>query len=184
MTYFHCQKSFYFYIEFVGQISEDEKMFLQLTSRDAATYVYKKTIFEINNDIRKSNENISEQSRNKIETINSYIHLYKTYLQKIIYSESSEAKDRLLQFEEITAKLTALSNRINTGQLLSLENVTDKLFHIIEDCKLFFDINHFLIKKFAKSPDSIKLSHVKVYQEDFNKKLLDGPDKFVSWFTN
>ena len=33
MTYFHCQKSFYFYVEFVGQISEDEKMFLQLTSR-------------------------------------------------------------------------------------------------------------------------------------------------------
>ena len=25
LTYFHCQKSFYFYIEFVGQISQDEK---------------------------------------------------------------------------------------------------------------------------------------------------------------
>jgi len=44
LTYFHCQKSFYFYVEFVGQISDDEKMFLQLTSRDATTYVYKKTI--------------------------------------------------------------------------------------------------------------------------------------------
>ena len=56
MTYFHCQKSFYFYVEFVGQISEDEKMFLQLTSRDATTYVYKKTIFEINNERRKNND--------------------------------------------------------------------------------------------------------------------------------
>ena len=46
LTYYHCQKSFYFYVEFVGQISEDDKMFLQLTSRDATTYVYKKTIFE------------------------------------------------------------------------------------------------------------------------------------------
>ena len=57
LTYFHCQKSFYFYIEFVEQISEDEKMFLQLTTRDATTYVYKKTIFDVNNDIRKDCEN-------------------------------------------------------------------------------------------------------------------------------
>jgi hypothetical protein len=184
LTYFHCQKSFYFYVEFVGQISEDEKMFLQLTSRDAATYVYKKTIFEINNDIRKSNESISEENRNKIDTINTYINLYKTNLQKIINSESSDAKEHLVQFEEITAKLTALSNRINKAQIIVLENVIEKLFHVIEDCKLFFDINHFLIKKFSKSPDSIKLSHLKIYQEDFSKKILDGPDKFIAWFIN
>ena len=55
LTYFHCQKSFYFYVEFVGQISDDEKMFLQLTSRDATTYVYKKTIFDINNELKKKN---------------------------------------------------------------------------------------------------------------------------------
>ena len=49
ITYFHCQKSFYFYVEFVGQITEEDKMFLQLTSRDATIYVYKKTVFEIKN---------------------------------------------------------------------------------------------------------------------------------------
>ena len=54
VTYFHCQKAFYFYVEFIGQISEDEKMFLQLSSRDATTYVYKKTIFEINNETKKN----------------------------------------------------------------------------------------------------------------------------------
>ena len=53
LTYFHCQKSFYFYVEFVGQISDDEKTFLQLTSRDATTYVYKKTVFDINNEFKK-----------------------------------------------------------------------------------------------------------------------------------
>ena len=46
LTYFHCQKSYYFYIEFVGQISEEEKTFLQLTTRDATIYVYKKTIMK------------------------------------------------------------------------------------------------------------------------------------------
>ena len=60
LTYFHCQKSFYFYVEFVGQISDDEKTFLQLTSRDATTYVYKKTVFDINNEFKKQNEIITD----------------------------------------------------------------------------------------------------------------------------
>jgi len=51
LTYFHCQKSFYFYVEFIGQITEDQHVYLQLSSRDAATYVYRKTIFEINSEL-------------------------------------------------------------------------------------------------------------------------------------
>ena len=44
ITYLHCQKAYYFYIEFIGQISEDHNVFLQLSSKDATMYVYKKTI--------------------------------------------------------------------------------------------------------------------------------------------
>ena len=46
LTYFQCQKSFYYYIEFIGQISEEQHSFLQLNSRDAITYVYKKTLVD------------------------------------------------------------------------------------------------------------------------------------------
>ena len=54
LTYFQCQKSFYYYIEFIGQITEEQHTFLQLSSRDAIIYVYKKTFYEINNDFRKN----------------------------------------------------------------------------------------------------------------------------------
>ena len=54
ITYYHSQKSFYFYVEFISQISEAEKLFLQLSSRDAATYVYKKTLFDLNNNVLKT----------------------------------------------------------------------------------------------------------------------------------
>ena len=75
MTYFHCQKSFYFYVEFVGQITEEEKMFLQLTSRDATTYVYKETIFKINNEFKKL-------SQNSVTSKNIFISLVdKSHLQ-------------------------------------------------------------------------------------------------------
>ena len=83
LTYFHCQKSFYFYVEFVGQISEDEKMFLQLSSRDATLYVYKKTIFEINNECKNTNET-SKLINDQIAIINSYMNIYKTLVYKII----------------------------------------------------------------------------------------------------
>ena len=41
-------KACYLYSEFVSQISEAEKLFLRLTSRDASIYVYNKTIFPLN----------------------------------------------------------------------------------------------------------------------------------------
>jgi hypothetical protein len=47
ITYFHSQKAIYFYVEFIQQTSTEENSFLQLNSRDAIMYVYKKTIFEI-----------------------------------------------------------------------------------------------------------------------------------------
>jgi hypothetical protein len=53
LTWYHCQKAVYYYVEFMGQIGADSHGFLQLSAKDAALFVYKKTIFEINNECRK-----------------------------------------------------------------------------------------------------------------------------------
>ena len=53
LTYNHCQKSFYYYVEFMGQVGNENHSFLQLNSKDASLFVYKKTIFDINNEYRK-----------------------------------------------------------------------------------------------------------------------------------
>ena len=53
ITYVQCQKAVYYYIEFICQIGESSHSFLQLNSKDATLFVYKKTIFEINNEIIK-----------------------------------------------------------------------------------------------------------------------------------
>ena len=101
LAYFHCQKSFYFYVEFVGQISEDEKTFLQLTSRDATTYVYKKTVFDINNEFKKQNEFISHEFKEKMDIIKSYINLsycdrkYCLYLSSLINLSPKSSKNDL-----------------------------------------------------------------------------------------
>ena len=53
LTVFHCQKAVYYYIEFIGQIGDDHHSFLQLNSKDAKLFVYKKTIFDIDSIYRK-----------------------------------------------------------------------------------------------------------------------------------
>ena len=53
IVYYNCQKAFIYYVEFIGQIGDDNHSFLQLNSKDASLFVYKKTIFEVNNDARK-----------------------------------------------------------------------------------------------------------------------------------
>ena len=77
ITYYHSQKSFYFYVEFIEQIIDIQHSFLQLSSRDASVFVYKKTIYEINNEYRKSIESLNSTKDSNIESIGLYIEFYK-----------------------------------------------------------------------------------------------------------
>jgi hypothetical protein len=54
LSFYHAQHAYIFYLEFVEQITDEQHKFLQLTSRDATMYVYKKTIFEVKRDIIKT----------------------------------------------------------------------------------------------------------------------------------
>jgi hypothetical protein len=145
LTYFHSQKSYYFYVEFVGQISDDEKMFLQLTSRDATTYVYKKTVFEINNELKKINEEVSNEFKAKMDIIKSYVHLYQTYLLKIIQQSKIIELENVLHLIKLVEKLNPF---VNKSKIYILENITEKLYNKIEEIPLFFEINHLLVKNF------------------------------------
>jgi hypothetical protein len=183
LTYFHCQKSFYFYLEFVGQISEDEKMFLQLTSRDATTYVYKKTLYEISNEVKKINETISNETKSKLDIINIYIQLYQTYLLKIIQIEKLSNTKNIDDIIEIfTSLCNKLSNFNEQKQISVLYSITEKLYYDISDINIFFELNRALINKFLKNPEIIKKYKEKIYSNQFNEKLLKEPDRFVDWF--
>ena len=179
LTYFHCQKSFYFYVEFVGQISEDEKMFLQLSSRDATLYVYKKTIFEINNECKNTNES-SKLLNDQIAIINGYINIYKTMVYKIIQIDRNNINNNLYieTFEKICKKIN--KTNLNNENVVLLNDIMDKFYFIIDDdIDYFFDI----LQEFTKK---LKLSHLKKCEkklcvEELSLKLNETPDKFISW---
>jgi hypothetical protein len=178
VTYFHCQKAFYFYVEFVGQISEDEKIFLQLSSRDATRYVYSKTIFEINNEIRKTSENISDYTRVKLDIINSYIDLYKTILLKLINNDFTNEKITII--ENIYNKL---NNIVNKSNISSFNDIIEKLYYKLDDTR-FFEICTLITKKAGKKLEFLEKYNDKFLSEEFTNKLEESPDKFVNWFMN
>ncbi len=181
LTYFHCQKSFYFYVEFVGQISDDEKTFLQLTSRDATTYVYKKTVFDINNEFKKQNEVNTDELKEKMDLIKLYINLYQTYLLKTIKSETlNNVKD----IEYIIKIYDKLNNLHNKSAISILENITEKLFYKIEDSNKFYELCSLIVKKFVKNQEIFKNSNKKLNSDEFNDKLIESSEKFVAWLVS
>ena len=64
ITMHHCKKAYCYYVEFIGQIGDDNHSFLQLNSKDATLFVYKKTIFEINNNIANKPTLLLESNEN------------------------------------------------------------------------------------------------------------------------
>jgi hypothetical protein len=151
VTYYHCQKSFYFYVEFVSQITEEDKTFLKLTTRDATLYVYKKTIFDINNEIKKNikNQNQSNECKEKINIVSSYINIYKGYLLKIF-----ENSQLVIHYnKELLYIISVLTNLEEKRHILKFENILEKLYCKIENIDKFFEINHSIVEKFINNND-------------------------------
>jgi hypothetical protein len=167
LTYFYCQKAFYFYIEFIDQISDDEKTFLQLTSRDATTYVYKKTIFEICQEHKKSND---AEHNEKCKKIGHFINTLQMYLLKIINSKTIEDNLELLQ--TVCNKLVSSSNKVTSSDL---ENITEKIYNKIENVHSFLNVSLCIIKKISRSGSSnnefIKNIEKKLESDDFSSNL-------------
>lgn len=105
LTTYHTQKAYYFYIEFIEQITDDNITFLKLSSRDAILFVYKRTLFEINNEIKKNNYVLLHDDKLLIHQINSYISMYKSIVYFIIYhkdfSKDDYIKHNCIKIEEV-----------------------------------------------------------------------------------
>lgn len=116
LTYYHCQKSYSYYIEFIGQIGDDAVTYLQLNSKDAALFVYKKTIFDINQDYKKNYyETKTEETKNKL--VSMFIEIYN----KIIETELTH-----LTPEQLQVKNGTVINKIHTDT----GHINDKLYKL------------------------------------------------------
>ena len=110
LTLYHSQRAFYFYVEFMEQMSDDMHTFLQLTPKDASLFVYKKTIYEINNDYR-TNYNIVETLEEK--SIMNVILFYQDQVLNIITSNANANNIEIIKTMNTDLnKLIQLINKI------------------------------------------------------------------------
>jgi hypothetical protein len=109
LTYHHCQKSYSYYIEFIGQIGDDAVTYLQLNSKDAALFVYKKTIFEIPDQIKtKYYEKNADEKKNKI--VSYMMDIYN----KLIETEIVQLKPEQLKTTDCINKMYTNIGHINS----------------------------------------------------------------------
>ena len=113
----YAEKSMFYYLEFVSQINKDQHMFLNFTSRDAVIYVYKKTIYEIRN-------NLSPDPSEESTSICKKVHLYTQMIQ----NEASSCNDllddsSLKKFEKIYLSLDNYDDCFTSLQIYTNENL-------------------------------------------------------------
>jgi len=126
LAFYHSQKAYYFYIEFIEQISDENVTFLQLSSRDAILFVYKKTIYEINQDYKKSLPELSSDDKIIITTIDTYIAIYKKIIRIIIYDPDFSYTNNVYHISKNCDKLKILTNELN--KLKSKRNYLENIY--------------------------------------------------------
>ena len=119
----YCYKASHYYIEFIGQISEDSHSFLQLNSKDATLFVYKKTIYDINNVYRK-NFALDNKEQQFLNSISNIMMLFNATLFHLLQKErlKYEKKESIIHFA-VDKSASIIDKLFNSGNYVLIDSV-------------------------------------------------------------
>ena len=197
LTYHHCQKSLFYYIEFVGQISGDNQQLLQLTLKDSTLFVYKKTIFDINNE-KRSNFKILNNDKIAMDIITCLIKIYNSLLYVLIEHHEFPSDNQSSLLNEMTINVQRVTNNLinlfTNSKLLDYIEQLKIIEHFIEtiknkDCEInkIFNLFDVFIKKMSCQTSNFDLSNSEKIIEKINSKgfddfLIDNSNKkTINW---
>lgn len=180
LSYYHSQKAFYFYVEFIGQITEDKHTFLQLSSRDATMFVYRKTIFEINNEVYKNSKLSTSENIEKSEILNLIILTMKCIISFVLEKDRKTAK----YIGSICSAILKLNFKKENMEII--QTFICSLKYDISTEKYFELINAFVYKYSKLKPEnqynvSVKTIKEKFLDQSFSQKILDPSGVFIKW---
>lgn len=197
LTFYHSQKAYYFYIEFIEQISDDNITFLQLSSQDAVLFVYKKTIFDLNNEYKKHIQEPTSDEKHILTTVDLYTHVYKQIVFFIINHDNlkndnfkkDNLKDNINDYiNKSCISIKSLSEILNKNKIKSnyieciylfISLLKDKKINILD----FFEVVDEFIKKCnSKQKIDEKLIKNKIYEYEINRFIDNNElNKVVEW---
>lgn len=197
----YCSQGSYYYSEFTEQMIGDHTSFLKLTTKDAIMFVYKKTIFEINEEY-KNNFSSSEITNNKFSIINLLIKIYTDMIFNIIDRSKLIKTDIRMFYKEISINCGNVFNMLNTlyintnkDKTLLFEDHLKLFTELIENLKIQLKMNENMlipiceqyVKKISKIDiiDSNKIQK-KLNQDKFNELVSYANDtyninKLINW---
>lgn len=192
ITYNLCQKSLYYFVEFICQIGDDSHSFLQLNSKDASLFVYKKTIFELNNEHRKEFGSVKE-SCVYMDSLDIIIELHNTFLFYNIEDYSfTKSKDSnliktiesgMIKFQQGILNLSLkISNECYYKKLLLIRDVYE-IMSIKNSTVIPYIVC--LLKKYQKK--NINISNIKknlLNRENNNNLENYTTTKYINWLIN
>jgi len=189
LTYYHCQKSFYYYVEFIGQIGDDNHTFLQLSSKDASLFVFKKTIFTINNEYRKEFASMVDVDV-VTNNIGYLISIYNKMIGYVITDHEFASEDRKPMMNDINNQLTKTRHHLlNLSLCGSIEMNQTKLQQILRfidniqkkdsSCIQYVDI--FARKLRKQNISDLSLQNKLLHSEQSMKLESMTELKYVNW---
>jgi hypothetical protein len=173
IIFIKCQQACEFYIEFIEQISHEQNICLNLTSRDAVMYVYKQSILddtEINNDIHFNH-------------MFQPIYLHANVCKKIL---ENYLKHKHIDVKNIT-EIAILCEKIfnaewNTLNIEIIETLLDMFYCADLNPQSFYDIFSSILKKHPSVLSNIKKN---ILKEDILPEIHNMPNHiFVDWICN
>jgi len=117
LTVYHSQKAYYFYIEFIEQISDDNITFLQLNSKDALLFVYKKTIYDLNNEYKKKILPLTNEENIIIHYTDAIIDIYKKIIRGLINHNDFKYENKIEYIVICCNKIQKISSILNKNKI-------------------------------------------------------------------
>jgi len=195
LTAYHTKKAYLFYVEFIGQIGEDTHSYLQLNSKDATLFCYKKTIFELNNEYRKKHV-LTKPEKETLLYVNDFsqltIEIFKETLNNKNYSGDTKMSYMMYiqkMTNKILDKLINLNNndpeKIATiGKYLHYKNLLKNKKIEMDEC-VFFNLSNLFFKKIQNKKISTDDITKKMYNTECDCKLGNETSlKFTNWLFN
>ena len=192
MSYYHSQKAFYYYTEFIGQITGDQNVFLQLTSRDAMMFVYKKTIFEIHNDYKKTNVFLNDltNENEKMDFLDAYVQIIRNLVVHSIHLVDFKN----IKQNDVGYKTTVVDKIDHTCEFINKCNIPLHLFldikYLVEYLtnnnitESYYEIIQKYITKVVKKSETLHTVNEnikdKIHTYFQSKNKIEDVDSFVS----
>ena len=187
----HLEKAYLYYVEFVTQIGEDNNSFIKLNSKDATLFVYKKTIYDINNDYRNKIK-LYEKDKIYLNKISNFVEIYNNILfnKTIIIIKNTENTEEIIksfnknnkEFDKIISNVYNIfikSDYVNFTKVLM-----DILYELMNNnmkIERYLKILTLLTNKYKKKEIKHEKINKKLYDDKNDKKMNMSELKYINW---